>query len=176
MEVPLTRLFGTVLGRYLYWVHLILLSTHSGSRCTLTLLCIASLAAPPMCQCVTQKRRNSDTCNTKVTPFISRTWYCILEAHYFFSLLRASTSNTTHMKPCSCCLSHPSFMVLSIAYYHLNARNTSVPILDLCEIANLMVDVHHQYDQIFLLSLTSSFSCCCHHFCATFGVGHSHNW
>ena len=96
--------------------------------------------------------------------------------HYFFSLLRASTSNTTHMKPCSCCLSHPSFMALSIAYYHLNARNTSVPILDLCEIANLMVDVHHQYDQIFLLSLTSSFSCCCHHFCATFGVGHSHNW
>ena len=123
-------------------------------------------------QCVNvspQKGENSDTCNTKVTPII-------LEAHYFFSLLRASTSNTTHMKPCSCCLSHPSFMALSIAYCHLNARNTSVPILDLCEIANLMVDVHHQYDQIFLLSLTSSFSCCCHHFCATFGVGHSHNW
>ena len=143
---------------------LILLSTHSGSTNTTSVL-----QAWQHHQCVNVSPQKGET----LIPVIQKS---SLKHTIFFSLLRASTSNTTHMKPCSCCLSHPSFMALSIAYYHLNARNTSVPILDLCEIANLMVDVHHQYDQIFLLSLTSSFSCCCHHFCATFGVGHSHNW
>ena len=158
---------------------ILLLSTHSGSRCTNT---TSVLQAWQHHQCVNvspQKGENSDTCNTKVTPFISRTWYCILEAHCFFLIVESQhVEYDPHetLVTAVCCLSHPSFMALSIAYYHLNARNTSVPILDLCEIANLMVDVHHQYDQIFLLSLTSSFSCCCHHFCATFGVGHSHNW